>query len=232
MSGDIRIDFNWTVNISFWYKFMTSIYLIKIQISCKISIRALLGAHKGVGSILRENWTGLYVCIFTKMQDKFMILSRLGWYARRKWRVLVRMIGFISTLVTISALIYTHTGPLLVPQLERRNYSSLTESQTPSITHEWNLLITHQVFTSRRNFRGHLLPRTQNWTVALFVFKITPLHGPTENTVSHCCECIFTTALPGKQTSYISVLSLGADRIENTVSLLFLRLVHFYIAVP
>jgi hypothetical protein len=30
------------------------------------------------------------------------IMSRVGWYARRKWRVLVRMIGFISTFVTLS----------------------------------------------------------------------------------------------------------------------------------
>jgi hypothetical protein len=30
------------------------------------------------------------------------ILSRVGWYARRKWRVLGRMIGSISTLVTTS----------------------------------------------------------------------------------------------------------------------------------
>jgi hypothetical protein len=72
---------------------------------------------------------------------------------------------------------------------KRRNCNSLTESHTPSIIHEWNLLITHQVFTGRRTFRGYLLPRTQNyftslnftslnWTVAPFVFKITPLYGP------------------------------------------------------
>jgi hypothetical protein len=33
------------------------------------------------------------------------LLSRVGWYTRRKWRVLFRMIGFISTLVTHSLLI-------------------------------------------------------------------------------------------------------------------------------
>jgi hypothetical protein len=36
--------------------------------------------------------------------------------------------------------------------------------------------ITHQVFTGRRTFHGCLPPRTQNWIVAPFVFKITPLH--------------------------------------------------------
>jgi hypothetical protein len=30
----------------------------------------------------------------------WLILSRVGWYTRQKWRVLVRMIGFISTLAT------------------------------------------------------------------------------------------------------------------------------------
>jgi hypothetical protein len=54
------------------------------------------------------------------------------------------MIGFISTLVkpiliTVNkaiSLIYTHIGPLLVPQLKGRNYNSLTESHTLSIAHE------------------------------------------------------------------------------------------------
>jgi hypothetical protein len=44
-----------------------------------------------------------------------------------------------SLLITynrVLSLIYTHTGPLLVPQLKRRNYNSLTESHPPSITHE------------------------------------------------------------------------------------------------
>jgi hypothetical protein len=41
------------------------------------------------------------------LQKKYLlvggyILSRVGWYAWRKWRVLVRMIGFINTLVTTS----------------------------------------------------------------------------------------------------------------------------------
>jgi hypothetical protein len=40
--------------------------------------------------------------ILTVSSVGLMVLSRVGWYARRKWRVLVRMIGFISTLVTIS----------------------------------------------------------------------------------------------------------------------------------
>jgi hypothetical protein len=37
---------------------------------------------------------------------------------------------------------YTHTDPLLVPQLKRRNYNSLTESHTPSITHKQILQMT------------------------------------------------------------------------------------------
>jgi hypothetical protein len=70
-----------------------------------------------------------------------IVLSRVGWYAWQKWRVLVRMIEFIGTLVTTffnythitgsRALprIYTHfiihccthTSPLLVMQLKHRN---------------------------------------------------------------------------------------------------------------
>jgi hypothetical protein len=40
-------------------------------------------------------------CFRFSMKCKF-ILSRVGWYARPKWRVLIRMIGFISILVTVS----------------------------------------------------------------------------------------------------------------------------------
>jgi hypothetical protein len=32
-----------------------------------------------------------------RCRQELLILSRVGWYARRKWRVLVRMIGFSST---------------------------------------------------------------------------------------------------------------------------------------
>jgi hypothetical protein len=73
-----------------------------------------------------------------------IILSRVGWYSWRKWLVLVRMIGFISTFVTNSLNHpwiqryhwITHTGPLLVTQLIHRDYNSLTESHAPNITHE------------------------------------------------------------------------------------------------
>jgi hypothetical protein len=39
------------------------------------------------------------------VSTRVMTLSRVGWYAWREWRVLVRMIGFISSLVTYSLLI-------------------------------------------------------------------------------------------------------------------------------
>jgi hypothetical protein len=135
------------------------------------------------------------------------------------------MIGFISTLVTSSVnhiytriqrcRWFTHTGPLLVPQLKRRNHNSLAESHTPRITHEWSL----QIFTGRRNFRGYLLPRTQNWIVAPFAFKITPLQStdPTENTVSHCCGCMFTLRCLATDF-YISVIFLDSDRVANSLS--------------
>jgi hypothetical protein len=40
--------------------------------------------------------------IRTAQSNYGLILSRVGWYERRKWRVLVRMIWFICILVTIS----------------------------------------------------------------------------------------------------------------------------------
>jgi hypothetical protein len=45
---------------------------------------------------------------------------------------------------------------------------------------------------------GCILPRN-DWLVTSFVFKITPLHGPHGNTVSHCCGCMFTASLPGNR---------------------------------
>jgi hypothetical protein len=50
--------------------------------------------------------------------------------------------SLLITLTRALSLIYTYTGPLLVPQLKRRNYNSLTESHTPSITHNQSLQIT------------------------------------------------------------------------------------------
>jgi hypothetical protein len=76
-------------------------------------------------------------------------------YAWRKWRVLVRMIGFIGTLVTVSLnhiqiqsyrwFTHTHTGPLLVPQLKCRNYNSLTESHTSNIHRSTNFPRSHNL---------------------------------------------------------------------------------------
>jgi hypothetical protein len=96
----------------------------------------------------------------------------VGWYARREWRGLVRMIGFISTLVTHSLLItlkyrqcraiaYVHTfqfigahalgfsaftNRLLATDLNTETVS-LTRLHTTNITvrsHIWNLLIHMQ----------------------------------------------------------------------------------------
>jgi hypothetical protein len=58
--------------------------------------------------------------------------------------------------------------------------------------------------------------------VAAFVFKITPLHRPHGK---HHLPLLWMhdySCVAWQQTSYISVLLLGADRIENTVSLLLL----------
>jgi hypothetical protein len=52
-----------------------------------------------VSSNLIGDFFIFFECYVAKMAT---ILSRVGWYAWRQWRVLVRMIGFISTLVTIS----------------------------------------------------------------------------------------------------------------------------------
>jgi hypothetical protein len=48
------------------------------------------------------------------------ILSHVGWYTQQKWRVLVRLIGFISTLVTLSLLI----------TLKYRHYSAIADLHT------------------------------------------------------------------------------------------------------
>jgi hypothetical protein len=42
------------------------------------------------------------------------ILSRVEWYTQQKWRVLVRMIGFISTLVTQPLLITVNAAMSLI----------------------------------------------------------------------------------------------------------------------
>jgi hypothetical protein len=94
-------------------------------------------------------------------------------YARRLWRVLVRMIGFSSALVTVSLLItfeysaivisilnnsllHTHTSPLMVMQVKQRNqrFKSLQI-----------LYINIAVAIFHRELRT-LSFRTQNWTLA------------------------------------------------------------------
>jgi hypothetical protein len=60
-------------------------------------------------------------------------LSRVGWYARRKWRVLVRMIGFISILITAS--------------LNYSQYSDIADLHTSQFTVAHALGFS--VFTSR-----------------------------------------------------------------------------------
>jgi hypothetical protein len=60
--------------------------------------------------------------------------------------------------------------------------------------------------------------RTHKWTVAQLFFKITPLHGhhgkPRLPLLwKHAYRCV-----AWQQISYNSVILLGADRIENTVS--------------
>jgi hypothetical protein len=92
-----------------------------------------------------------------------------------------------------SALVSQLPFALMVTQLKRRNYSGLTESHTPKITHDWSLLITHQAFTGLllillqlRASRGCLLPRT-DWLLAQTVFEITPSHGPHGKHALYCC---------------------------------------------
>jgi hypothetical protein len=62
-------------------------------------------------------------------------LSRVGWYARRKWRVLVRTIGFISTLVTTS-LNYSQYGVIAdLHGLQSQSYIT-TDGHSASLS--WN----------------------------------------------------------------------------------------------
>jgi hypothetical protein len=72
---------------------------------------------------------------------------------------------------------------------------------------------------------------TQGWTGAPFVFKITPLHEPHGKHRIPLSWMNVYSCVAWQQTSHISMLVLCADGIE-TVSLLLLRLVRFYIAVP
>jgi hypothetical protein len=141
------------------------------------------------------------------------------------------MIGFISTWLqvllitfnTVLLLIYTHTAPLLVPQLKRRNYSSLTESHTPNITHEWSLLFTQVDEISVVIFYREL--RTQNSELN----RIAGPHGKHRFQLlsMHVYRCV-----AWQQTSYISVLLLGAGRIGNTVSLPLLPVFVFTELLP
>jgi hypothetical protein len=65
----------------------------------------------------------------------------------------------------------------LVPQLKRRNYNC----HTPNITALQHIKSSNHTLNLLRISRGYVQPRTQNSvtvTVAPFVFKITPLHGP------------------------------------------------------
>jgi hypothetical protein len=46
-------------------------------------------------------WTLVFFSEAGMTHCNFLVLSCVGWYTWREWRVLVRIIGFISTLVTI-----------------------------------------------------------------------------------------------------------------------------------
>jgi hypothetical protein len=52
--------------------------------------------------------------LWFEVNVQLKILLRVGWYAWRKWRVQVRMIGFISTSVTITLLITIITALSLI----------------------------------------------------------------------------------------------------------------------
>jgi hypothetical protein len=68
--------------------------------------------------------------------------------------------------------------------------------------------------------------------VAPSVFKTTILHGPHGKHSLPFLWMHVYSCLALQQTSYISVLLLGADRIENTVSLLLLPLFVFTELLP
>jgi hypothetical protein len=67
--------------------------------------------------------------------------------------------------------------------------------------------------------------------VAPFIFKITLLHEPYGKLYLSSLWMRVYLCVAWQQTSCISLLLLGTDSIENSLSLL-LRLVRFYIAVP
>jgi hypothetical protein len=105
---------------------------------------------------------------FRRENLKFDILPRIEWYAWRKWRVLVRMIGVISTSATISfnynwynAIADLHTFPFTVAHtLGFCVYTSRfleTDLNTETITSDH-----HEVFLSSITLYSSALICTQS----------------------------------------------------------------------
>jgi hypothetical protein len=84
----------------------------------------------------------------------------------------------------VPLLIYTHIGPLLVPQLKCRNYNSLTESHTPKYYTWMRMKPSNHTLSLHRstNFPWlSSLTRTQNWTLSLTYIA----EGPTSTSSKH-----------------------------------------------
>jgi hypothetical protein len=110
-----------------------------------------------------------------------LILSRVWWYARRKWRVLVRIIGFISTSVTHSLLItlkysaiadlhifqFTATHALGFPVFTSRLLATDLNSETITVSLDYvfnyvpcTVIVTLNCFSSV-NFTSNCTTRPQ-----------------------------------------------------------------------
>jgi hypothetical protein len=117
-------------------------------------------------------------------------ISSVGCYAWRKWWVLVRMIGFISILVT------NFLNPI-----EKQGYISLTESHTKSSQVDFLFFFYDELSLAvfHRKLRTEL--------VAPFVFKITALHWPYRKRRLPLLWSIFTAALPGNRLLQLRAFS-------------------------
>jgi hypothetical protein len=138
---------------------------------------------------ITNGWTNIYIlqtCLWTLLIFFGMsILWRVGWYTPLIRRVLVRIIGFISSYVThvllvtrthrqYSAFAHLHHLQITVAHAlefshhqsfpsngsQHRNYNSLIKSHIPNITQEENFPLTLKAFNSHDQFFPNYVPST------------------------------------------------------------------------
>jgi hypothetical protein len=172
------------------------------------------------------------------------MLSCVGWYAWREWRVLVRMIGFISTLVTtflnhiqysaIADLHTLHNPPLHAHKSSPGNIIKTQELAlriTPNMTHNWSLQITLQIFTGLlRTSRGcHLkhswlllkhLNTLKYWTSRVYLPPRTHLSWTAlKNWTGYICNCRYiASASTTQKAAYVDIEKCLPQRCITTVA--------------